>query len=199
MDLIETDINPKFTELFKGIFGFNEQEFDKFLSCFQYKNLSHKDYYLRAGEISREKAYLNKGCARNFVIDEHGHERIISFAFEDWWLADFQSYYSGNPGTSFIQMLEDSELLVISKENFQKMENEIPKLKQWYTYKMTRSASAARKRIEDIKTLTPEERYLKLIKKQPQIFQRIPLQYIASFLNIEPQSLSRIRKRLVKK
>jgi CRP-like cAMP-binding protein len=199
MDLVEMNINPKFIELFKGIFGFDNQEFEKFLSCFYSKYLAKKDFYLKAGEISRAKAYLNKGCARNFVIDEHGHEKIMSFAFEDWWLADFGSYYTGTKGTHYIQMLEDSELLIISKENFQKMEEEIPKLKQWYTYKMTRSAGAERKRIEDMKTLTPEERYLKLIKKQPQIFQRVPLQYIASFLNIEPQSLSRIRKRLTKK
>lgn len=199
MDLADTNINPKFIELFKEIFGFNNKEFDKFLSCFYLKYLSKKDYFLQAGEISRAKAYLNKGCARNFVIDEHGHEKIMSFAFEDWWLADFESYYNGTKGTHYIQMLEDSELFIISKESFQKMEDEIPKLKQWYTYKMTRSVGAVRKRIEDMKTLTPEERYLKLIKKQPQIFQRVPLQYIASYLNIEPQSLSRIRKRLTKK
>ena len=96
-------------------------------------------------------------------------------------------------------MLEDSELLVISKEDFQKAEQEIAKLKQWYSFKLLRSASASRNRIEEMKTLSAEERYLKLIEKQPHIFQRIPLQYIASYLNIEPQSLSRMRNRLSKK
>jgi CRP-like cAMP-binding protein len=192
----EQNINPLFTKLFRDKFGFDEREFKLFLSCFYIKKLGKKDFYLRAGEISYNKAYLNNGCARSYVIDEYGHERIIYFAFEDWWLADFESYYTGKPGTSYIQMLEESELFVISKENCQQMEEKIPKLKLWYSYKMTRSATASRKRIEDIKTLTPEERYLKLQKKQPQILQRIPLQYIAEFLNIEPQSLSRIRKRL---
>ena len=68
------------------------------------------------------KGISDKGCARNFVLDEQGHERILFFAFEDWWLSDFDSYYSGKPGANCIQMLEDSELLVISKENFQKSE-----------------------------------------------------------------------------
>lgn len=96
-------------------------------------------------------------------------------------------------------MLEDSEVLVISKENFLKSEKEIPKQKQWYTHKMERSASASMNRIVEMKTLTAEERYLNLIEKQPHIFQRIPLQYIASYLNIEPPSFSRMRNRLSNK
>ena len=192
-------INPKFVELFRQTFAFTEEEFALFLSFFHSKTICKKEYYLRAGELCKAKAYLNKGCARNFVVDEKGHERILFFPFEDWWLGDFDSYYSGKPATNYVQMLEDSELLVISKEHFQKAEQEIPKLKQWYSSKMLSSASAARNRIEEMKTLSAEELYLKLLEKQPHIFQRIPLQYIASYLNIEPQSLSRMRNRLLNK
>jgi CRP-like cAMP-binding protein len=193
------NLNPKFVELFTQTFAFSEKEFGLFLSSFKVKRIFKKDFYLRAGEVCKSKAYLNKGCSRNFVLDDQGHERILFFAFEDWWLGDFDSYYSGKPGTNYIQMLEDSELLVISKENFQKAEQEIPKLKQWYSFKMLRSTSASRNRIEEMKTLSAEERYLKLIETQPHIFQRIPLQHIASYLNIEPQSLSRMRNRLTNK
>src|SRR6476646_3771543 len=173
MEVELKNINPKFVELFTETFEFTQEEFALLLSSFESKTIYRKDYYLRAGEICKSKAYLNKGCARNFVLDEQGHERILFFPFEDWWLGDFDSYYSGKPGTNYIQMLEDSELLVISKENFQKAEQEIPKLKQWYSSKMLRSASASRNRIEEIKTLSAEERYLKLIENQPHIFQRI--------------------------
>ncbi len=193
------NINPRFVELFRQTFAFTEEEFALFLSYFTVKTIAKKEYYLRAGECCHSKAYLNKGCARNFVLDEKGHERILFFPFEDWWLGDFDSYYSGKPATNYIQLLEDSELLVISKENFQKLEQEIPKLKQWYTSKVLRAASAARTRIEEMKTLSAEERYLDLLEKQPHILQRIPQQYIASYLNIEPQSLSRMRNRLSNK
>ena len=199
MEVELKNINPKFVELFTETFAFTDEEFALLLSSFKFKTISKKDYYLRAGELCKSKAYLNKGCARNFVLDEQEHERILFFAFEDWWLGDFDSYYSGKPGTNYIQMLEDSELLVISKENFQKAEQEISKLKQWYSFKMLRSASASRNKIEEMKTLSAEERYLKLIENQPHIFQRIPLQHIASYLNIEPQSLSRMRNRLTNK
>jgi CRP-like cAMP-binding protein len=199
MDIELKNINPKFVELFINTFAFTEDEFALFLSSFHSKTITKKDYYIRAGELCKSKAYLNKGCARNFVLDEQGHERILFFAFEDWWIGDLESYYSGKPGTNYVQMLEDSELLVIPKEKFQKLEMEIPKLKQWYTSKMLRSASASRTRIEEMKTLSAEDRYLNLLEKQPHIFQRIPLQYIASYLNIEPQSLSRMRSRLANK
>ena len=199
MDIELKNINPKFTELFRQTFAFTEEEFASFLSCFRVKTIPRKDYFLRAGECCNSKAYLNKGCTRNFVIDEQGHERILLFAFEDWWLGDMESYYSGIPATTYIQMLEDSEVLVISKESFRKSEEDIPKLKQWYSHKMLRSAAASMNRIVEMKTLSAEERYLKLVEKQPYIFQRIPLQYIASYLNIEPQSLSRMRNRLSNK
>jgi len=99
-------------------------------------------------------------------------------------------------GTNFIQAIEDCELLEISKENFQLLENKIPKLSQWYAVKMTRRATTANKRFEELKTMSPKDRYLDLLKNKPEIFQRIPLQYIASYLNIEPQSLSRLRKQI---
>jgi CRP-like cAMP-binding protein len=196
MDIELKNINPKFTELFRHTFAFTEEEFTLFLSRFRVKRLNKKEYYLRAGECCQATVYLNQGCTRNYVIDELGHERILHFAFEDWWLGDFESYYSGKPATAFIQMLEDAELLEISKEEFLKSEQDIPKLKQWYTHKMPRAASASINRIVEMKTLSAEERYLQLLEKQPQIFQRIPLQYIASYLNIEPPSLSRMRNRL---
>ncbi len=198
MGISRSTLHPKFVELFRGTFGFNEREFASLLSAFRVQRVRKGELYVRAGEVSNAKAYINKGCARNYVVDEKGHERILSFAFEDWWLADFESYYSGKPGATFTQMLEDTELLIISKERFQKLEEEIPKLRQWYTVKVTRHASALTSGIEKLRTLTPEERYLDLLKEQPQVIRRVPLQYVAAYLNIEPQSLSRLRKRLAR-
>lgn len=199
MDLNKQDINPLFFTLFEEKFGLDQNELELFVSHFSKRIIPKKDFYLRAGQVCNCKAYLNKGCIRNFVVDDKGHERILFFAFEDWWVGDFESYYSGKPGTNYVQALEDCELLVIAKERFEKLVERIPKLNQWYAIKMVPAASASKKRIEELKTLTPEERYLALLEKQPFIFQRVPLQYIAAYLNIEPQSLSRMRNRLSKK
>jgi len=191
-------VSPKFTALFRDAFGFTEEEYKILLSYFEAKYITKKEFYFKAGSLCKAKAYVNKGCLRNFVIDDNGHERILYFAFEDWWEADMDSYYSGNIGTNYIQALEDCELLEISKENFSLLESKIPKLKQWYTVKLTRNAAKSIQRIAEMKTMSLQSRYEKLMEENPQIFQRIPLQYIASYLNVEPQSLSRLRKRLIK-
>jgi len=179
--------------------GMNEQEFELFSSCFKEMSIRKKDYYLKEGSISTAKAYIKKGCSRTFVIDENAKEHILFFAFEDWWLADFESYHSGNPGKQYFQALEDMELLVISKQDFTRMETEIPKLRLWYDLKQRKMNIAMINRLSEIKSSTCEERYLKLLNKHPEIFQRVPLQYIASYLDIEPQSLSRMRKRIISK
>lgn len=189
-------VDPKFTALFRDTFGMNENEFEMLLSYFEVKIIPKKEFYLKPGKACRHKAYVNKGCLRNYVIDEQGHERVLFFPMEDWWIADIDSYYSGEPATNFIQAIEDCELLEIAKENFRLLENKIPKLSQWYSVKMTRRATTINRRMEEMKTMSPKDRYLDLLKTRPDIFQRIPLQYIASYLNIEPQSLSRLRKQL---
>jgi len=196
MSIESNIVDPKFLTLFRDTFGMSQNEFELLLSYFEVKIITKKEFYLKSGKVCRHKAYVNKGCLRNYVIDEQGHERVLFFPMEDWWVADIDSYYSGEVATNFIQAIEDCELLEISKENFQLLENKIPKLSQWYSLKMTRRATTINRRMEELKTMSPKERYLDLLKNRPDIFQRIPLQYIASYLNIEPQSLSRLRKQI---
>ncbi len=192
------EIDKRLTELFMGAFGFDEAEYDYFLSHFTRKLLKKKEIYSTTGSIANSKAYVNKGCARTFVIDEAGNEKILYFSFEDFWLCDFESFSTGLPGKHNVEMLEDSELLIISKNDWTKLEKEIPKMNQWYIRKVARSAGAMLNRLAEVKIDSPEERYLNLLKTKPYIFQRIPLKHIAAFLDIQPQSLSRMRKRLLK-
>lgn len=196
-----TGINfpPLFVDLFTKTIGMNEQEFNLFCSQFKEMTIRKKDYYLKEGSITNAKAYVKNGCSRHFIIDNKAKEHILFFAFEDWWLGDLESLITGNPGKQNIQALEDMELLEISKENFAKMEIEIPKLKRWYDVKRQRNNIAMMHRLVEVKSCTIEERYKIIINKHPEIFQRVPLQYIASYLDIEPQSLSRLRKRIMSK
>lgn len=174
----------------------SDAEFDYFCTHFKALTLKKKDFYIKEGSISNAKAYVKKGCGRSFIIDKNGKERITSFLFEDWWLGDYESYYSGNPGKTNTQAIEDMEVLEISKTDFTKLEEEIPKLKMWYELKMKKHNFAIIQQLYEVKTSTCEERYIDLINKHPTIFQRVPLQYIASYIDMEPQSLSRMRKRL---
>ncbi len=191
-----SDIFPRFTELFRTTFGLDEAEYTRLLACFHRRLLPKKAYYLTAGDVTRGKAYLNKGCTRTYVVEESGKEHVLFFSFEDWWVGDFQSYHTLQPGTQYVQALEDCELFWISRDDFTRLAAEIPKLQAWDQVKGRKSMFATLNRLSEVKTMNAEERYLNLIEKHPAINQRISLQDIAAFLDIEPQSLSRMRKRL---
>lgn len=196
MELYRSELSQHFVDTFIKKMEFTEDELAYLVSFFKRQYVPKKFFYLKAGQIAMQKAYINKGSTRTFTLDEKGREHILNFSFEDWWLADFESYHSGKPGTKYIQAVEDCELLCISKEALEKLQIEIPKLKALFEMKQKNMIYSTMERLNEVKTLNAEERYLNLIKKHPQIFQRIPLQYIASYLDIEPQSLSRLRKRL---
>jgi CRP-like cAMP-binding protein len=198
MSVSSCNVHPKFICLFKDTFGFSTAELEHLLDHFEVKHLRKKEFYVKPGVVCDFKAYINKGCMRTFTMDPQGHERIILLPYEDWWVSDIGSYYSGQLSTTFVQAIEDCELLEITKANFQKLEKEIPKLSQWYTVKLARRAVQSMKNQTEAKATSLEDSYLKLLETQPEIFQRLPLQYIASYLNVEPQSLSRMRKRLMK-
>jgi CRP-like cAMP-binding protein len=199
MQPYRSELSPLFIELFTKKVGLGEDEFELLLSHFKREYIPRKYFYLKAGQITTHSAYLNKGSTRTYTIDDRGGEHNLFFSFEDWWLGDLESYHTQQPGKLYIQAIEDCELLCIPKTDLDKLESSIPKIKEWHSAKQTKSHFATLSRLAEVKTLTPEERYLHLIQKHPHIFQRIPLQYIASFLDIEAPSLSRMRKRLSQK
>jgi CRP-like cAMP-binding protein len=196
MQIYHSEVSQQFSDLFLKKMAFNEDEFAIVLSHFRREYVPRKFFYLKAGQVCRQRAYINKGSTRTFTIDDKGGEHILFFAFEDWWVGDLESYYNQQPASLYIQAMEDCEFLCLAKTDLEKLGMEIPKLKQMFEQKEQRSSFANLHRLQEVKSLSVEERYLNLLQKHPGIFQRIPLQYIAMYLDIEPQSLSRLRKRL---
>jgi CRP-like cAMP-binding protein len=192
----KSPIHPRLYETLSTLAGFSRDEYEFYFSLLKKEVIKKKEHYLQAGEISRAIAYVTSGCFRQYIIGEQAKEIIIQFALEDWWIGDLESFQLEKPSTYFIQALEESELMLLSRKNFLRACDELPKFKIFHEEKVRRNHFATLKRLSMTKLMTPEEKYLSLIKEQPQLFQRIPLHYIASFLGIEPESLSRLRKRL---
>ena len=176
--------------------GFDDDEIEIFSGLLESKIIKKKEHYICPGEICPASAYVSKGCLRRYIIDDHAKEVIINFALEGWWVGDLESFLYRKPTAYYIQALEQSELILISRKNFFRACNEIPKYKTFHEEKVQRNHFAMLKRISVAQSGTPEEKYLLLMQEQPQLFQRIPLHYIASYLGIKPESLSRLRKRL---
>lgn len=179
--------------------GFDRDEYEFYCSLLRKETVKKKEHYLQAGEISRAIAYVNSGCLRQYIISEQAKEIIIQFAMEDWWIGDLESFQFEKPSNFYIQALEDSELMLLSRKNFLRVCRELPKFKSFHDEKVQRNHFATLKRLSTAKLGLPEEKYLLLMKEQPQLFQRVPLHYIASYLSIQPESLSRLRNRLTRK
>ena len=177
--------------------GLNDEEINLYLSFLRTRSIGKKEHLLVAGEICTNIAYVNKGCLRRYIMDEHSKETILNFALEDYWIGDLESFIYQKPSIYYVQALEQCDLLLISRENFQRANEELPKFKVFHDNKVQRNHYAALKRLSIAKSATPEEKYISLMKDQPHLFSRIPLHYIAAYLGIEPESLSRLRKRIV--
>lgn len=199
MKLTRSEACTEFANLFLHTIGLSESEFETALTHFSREYLPRKFFFLREGEVCERGAYISKGCARTYTVDSNGGEHILHFAFEGWMIGNLESLYTGNKSSLNVQALEDCELFCFSKTAIDLLEAQFPKFKEWHIAKQRKAHHASIKRLSEVKTLSVEERYLNLIEKHPHIFQRVPLHYIASLLDIEPPSLSRLRKRLLSK
>ena len=195
----EDPIRPGLRNVLTSQAGFSRDEYEFYCSLLKKRIVKKKEHYLEPGKISRATAYVNSGCLRQYIVGDHEKEIILQFALEDWWIGDLESFHYEKPSMFYIQALEDSELMLLSRKNFLRVCEELPKYKAFHDEKVQRNHFATLKRLSMAKLGTPEEKYLHLMKEHPQLFQRVPLHYIASYLSIEPESLSRLRKRLAER
>lgn len=192
-------IHPRIIETLRTSVEMTDAEVVQCLGRFELIHFKKKDFFLKEGEICRLRGYINKGCFRRYTTNMHGKENILHFAIEDWWIGDLESMGSCQPSVYNIQALEESEVFCISQPEHLRLCNEMPKYFSLHEAKEKRFLYASLKRLTIAQAGTPEEKYLLLARQHPELFQRIPMHYIASYLGIQPESLSRLRKRLVKK
>jgi CRP-like cAMP-binding protein len=176
-----------------------EGDFEQVTDLISVKKLKKKEHLFIENEICSYVGFVNKGCLRYYMVDDKADDHIVYFALEEWWIGDLQSFYNKKPSLYNLQALEDCELFLFSLERFEKANATIPAFAAFTKAKHRAAYSASVDRFVISKSETAEEKYLKLLKKQPGIFQRVPQHYIASYLGIKPQSLSRIRKSLSNK
>ena len=176
----------------------SEEEFEHFSNGLTTQHLKRKELLLREGTVCKNAYFIVSGCLRYYYVVD-GEERTGQFFFENGWFADYRSFLTGEPSTQNIAALVKTEVLVLPKRHLDNMFVEIPKFEKFGRLVAENAYLGLRKRTEMLTNQTAEERYLELIKQRPKVIERIPQHYIASYLGIKPQSLSRIRKRLLDK
>ncbi|TYP74418.1 Crp/Fnr family transcriptional regulator [Aquimarina intermedia] len=189
----------KYELILKNISRFinlNQEEQDLYISLFTEKKIKKKDFLLRQGEIARHDYFITKGCLKVYNIDTKGSEHISMFAVKDWWSGDMASFITQQPANYFIQALEESEVLQISKENFDLLFERIPKFERFYRILYQRSLVTYIQRSDQNISFSAEDRYLNFIKKYPSLLNRISQKNIAAYLGVTPEFLSLLRKKM---
>ncbi len=161
---------------------------------FQEVEVPAKSVLLREGEVARYLYLVRKGCLR-ICFNNDGKEITFQFFFEHQGVSSIESYLSGKPSLFSIESIEPSTLISIRRDHFDEMIRLYPELKdgllQIALQRLINYANLFLSRIKD----TPRMRYEALLREHPEILQRVPLHYIASYLGITPVSLSRIRNK----
>lgn len=174
---------------------FTPDDLELFRGMLYKKEIPKGKYLLEAGDICRHVAFINKGHFRIFSIV--GDEDITyNFAFDGNFITDYSSFVTQQPSTETHQALDDAEILMLEYHTMQEGYKVRPIFERFGRLIAEFIIVGIVQRNRSLLFLTPEERYLDLMKARPKVIANIPQQYIAAYLGIQPESLSRIRKRL---
>ncbi|WP_350291479.1 Crp/Fnr family transcriptional regulator [uncultured Croceitalea sp.] len=169
-----------------------ELEKQKYISLLTEIKVDKRDFLMQAGEIAKYEYFITKGCLKVYTLDEEGAPHISMFAIEDYWTGDLSSFMTKEPSRYFIKATEHSELLGISRENYDLLFREIPKFERFYRILYQKSLISYIRRSNHGISLTAEERYLEFKKKYPQIVSRITQKDLAAYIGITPEFMSKI-------
>lgn len=175
---------------------------DKLSLCslqFEEKKVPKHDFLLQSGEVCKNIFFVEKGLLRMYSIDKNGKEHIIQFAPESWIISDRSSIYFNEKSKYYIEAVEDSEVLILNVDFFNKLLEEFPDSIEKSDLLVQKHVKSLQDRINSLLGETAEERYMKFTKMYPDLMLRVPQWMIASYLGITPESLSRVRKELARK
>lgn len=160
------------------------------------KEIKKKAFLLKEGQFCDNVCFIVEGCFRSFFINEKGVEKIINFGIEDWWITDYDSFSNFCPTRLYIQAIEDSKILCISKKDLDSILDQSLELNKYFRILMEKVRIADQRRIEYLFNLSGVELYKLFSEAYPDFVQRVPQFMLASYLGFTPEFLSKIRKNI---
>jgi len=182
------------TENIHEIINLTQDEKLKIDCAFTSLKLSKGKCWIKEGQYCNHIGFLQSGKLRVFYIDDAGNEATCYFVTENSFISSYTSFLTKTPTVENIEAIEESELLVISREELEKLSYNIPKIQIMRRVIAENLFIVMEKRVAMLQSQNANERYEKMIKENPDIILSVPLQFTASFLGITPQHLSRLRK-----
>lgn len=176
-----------------------EQEKEVIKTYFIPKKLSKKKLLLKEGDVCKYLSFVEKGLLKTYNTDQKGVQHVNMFALEGWWTSDMYSFFLQEKAVFSIETIENSEILMISLPDFEKMTVAVPKMDRYFRILFQNSLYTKERRLLSSITYSAEEKYQKFTENNPKLVQRVPQNLIASYLGITPETLSRIKKNMILK
>lgn len=174
------------------IIKINEKEFEEISSYFKPIHRKKHQFIIQSDYKVNHEYFVVKGCLKSYVTDEQGKEYVIQFATENWWITDYHAFLHRQKAKMDIDCLEDCQLLTISFEDKMKLCSENHKMEHFWATKSRYGYAALQNRILGFIRDPAKVRYENLIQQYPNLIQRVPKKYIASFLGVSRETLSRL-------
>lgn len=175
----------------------SKEEGNYFLSLLETRVLKQGELVEKAGEVSTHFIHVKSGCLMSYYTDKEGADHVMQFSTAGWWTGDLNSFTKKIPASYTTRALADSEVLLISKEGMDDLLNRFPSFEKYFRILFQNSLITHQNRILLTISATAEERYTRFQKKYPSLEQFVPLKYIASYLGMTPEFLSKIRRRMM--
>lgn len=190
------DIIQKIKNSINPIVSLSDNELLTFCNVFESKRLKKNEFFLEEGQVCSFVGFVNFGVLVYFKIIDNGDEITTDFAFEGDWVNNNQSRLTNAPSTINIRAIEETEIFVIKQQDLTELYLQLPKIERLGRILTEQAYLKIVEQTIQLQVLSAKERYENLLKKHPELFQKVQLYHIANYLGIAPKSLSRIRKEL---
>jgi CRP-like cAMP-binding protein len=189
-------MNEQLSAHIRGKVNISEEELRLILSYYKPLKLKRNEVLLSEGDLSRRMFFVVKGCLRVYFIKEDGTEVTRRIVFENAFTTTLVGFITGQPSREFTQAVEATSLLYIERENFYSLLETIPVWEKYYRQYLEYAYVNNTNRLMSFITLDATEKYRQLLEENPEIVRRLPNRIVASYLNISPETLSRLKSKV---